>query len=149
MVNNRSVPANVVLPHLYYEHMEEALNWLTRTFGFTEHYRFALPDGQLHGVMMVYGDAWIMLKSLGAHSASPASLGATTQSLMIFVSDVEAHYRQARSVGAMIAEELIETEYGEKHYAALDTEGHLWMFAQHIKDVHPTEWGASMASPLA
>ncbi|WP_308637221.1 VOC family protein [Paenibacillus silvisoli] len=147
MVNNRSVPANLVLPHLYYEHVEEALHFLIRTFGFTEYYRFALPDGRLHGAMLYRGEAWVMLKSLGRHCASPASLGATTQSMMVFVDDVEAHYRHSQSAGAQIAEELIETEYGEKHYATLDIEGHLWQFAQHVNDVHPTEWGASMADP--
>ncbi|MBP3965997.1 VOC family protein [Paenibacillus lignilyticus] len=145
MILNRSVPSNHLVPHLYYENVAEALTWISQTFGFKEHYRFALPDGQLHGAMIYLGDVWVMLKSISRLTASPAKLGATTQSLMIFVSDIEAHYNGSKSAGALIVEELFETEYGERQYSVVDMENHLWQFSQHVKDVDPTAWGATLA----
>ena len=41
MIANRSVPTNTILPHIVYQDVTAALAWLTRVFGFTEHYRYA------------------------------------------------------------------------------------------------------------
>src|SRR2546421_630896 len=43
MIVNRSVPADTVLPHISYQNVADAIAWLTRTFGFTEHYRYGHP----------------------------------------------------------------------------------------------------------
>jgi uncharacterized glyoxalase superfamily protein PhnB len=32
--------------------------------------------------------------------------------------------------------------YGDRRYDAKDLEGHLWSFAQPMRDVSPAEWGA-------
>ncbi|SDX58079.1 VOC family protein [Paenibacillus sp. CF384] len=146
MIHNRSVPTNQVLPHLYYENVAEALTWVNQTFGFQEHFRFELPNGQLHGAMIYLGDVWVMLKSIDQLTASPIKLGAATQSLMLFVTDIEEHYNHSKTAGARIVEELFETEYGERQYAAVDIENHLWLFSQHVKDVDPTAWGATLAA---
>jgi len=144
-LKNRSVPTDYILPHVYYENMNDALTWLIEIFGFAEHFRFELPDGQLHGVMMHHGDAWIMLKNSGRTLTSPAKLGVATQSLMVFVEDVDEHYRRVKSSGARIVEELFDTEYGERQYSVQDQEGHIWMFSKHIRDVSPDSWGAKLA----
>lgn len=145
MIHNRSVPTDSMIPHLYYEDPATAAAWLSEAFGFTEHYRFELPDGRLHGVMMHFGDRWIMLKNANPHMVRPDRLGFSTQSLMIIVEAVDEHYAKATAAGARIVETLFETEYGERQYTALDTEGHVWMFAEHIRDVRPDSWGATMA----
>lgn len=141
MLKNRSVPADVILPHLTYQDVAAALVWLTKTFGFTEHYRYGQPDGaQMH-----LGDAWIMLNRARPGSASPAQIGHHTQSLTVFVDDVDAHFARAKSAGARIVEELHETEYGERQYGVVDLEGHHWLFSRHARDVSPEEWGATIA----
>ena len=43
MIPNRSVPTDTVLPHIAYRNLNEAIPWLTRTFGYTEHYRYGVP----------------------------------------------------------------------------------------------------------
>src|SRR5215203_6794772 len=88
---NRSVPADIVLPHLVYRDVAAAIAWLTTTFGFEEHYRYGPPDAP-QGAQMHLGDAWIMLTSARPGRDSPAHLGAYTQSLTVFVADVDAHY---------------------------------------------------------
>jgi len=140
-MKNRSVPVDTILPHVVYRDVAAAIDWLGRTFGFQEHYRYGAPDGaQLH-----LGNAYVMLKGARPGWSTPAQLGQATQTLSIFVEDVDAHYEHTRAAGAKIVEELNETAYGERQYVAEDPEGHRWLFAQHARDVAPEEWGATVA----
>jgi uncharacterized glyoxalase superfamily protein PhnB len=71
---------------------------------------------------------------------SPKSMGGhTTQSVMLYVDDVERHCEQARTAGAKIVEELATHDYGEDYwadrsYGALDPEGHMWWISQRVRD---------------
>jgi uncharacterized glyoxalase superfamily protein PhnB len=141
-MRNRSVPADTLLPHLVYEDVAAALAWLSSVFGFVEHYRYGESDGRVAGAQMHLGDAWIMLSEARPGRTSPAQIGAYTQSLTIFVDDVDAHYHRAKAAGAKIVEELHETMYGERQYGVLDLEAHHWLFSRHARDVNPAEWGA-------
>ena len=71
-----------------------------------------------------------------------------TQSLTVFVEDVDAHYERAKSAGARIVENLHETEYGERQYGVEDLEGHHWLFSRHARNVSPQEWGATVNQAL-
>jgi uncharacterized glyoxalase superfamily protein PhnB len=145
MVRNRSVPTDTVLPHITYQNVADALVWLTATFGFIEHYRYGEPGVRVDGAQMHLGDVWIMLNSARPGRTSPAQAGCETQSLTVFVGDVDAHYNRAKSAGAKIVEDLHETFYGERQYGVEDLEGHHWLFSQHARDVSPEEWGATLA----
>ena len=90
------------------------------------------------------GGAWIMVSSAREDRRSPAELGGRTQSLTVFVDDVEGHFTRALGSGAEIVEEPHETVYGEFQYAALDLEGHLWIFSRHARNLSPEEWGATI-----
>jgi len=144
-MTNRSVPTDTVLPHIVYRNVADAIVWLTRTFGFTEHYRYGEPGGPVSGAQMHLGGAWIMVTTARAWSASPAQLGYATQMLTVFVDDVDEHFERSKLAGAKIVEDLNETVYGERQYGAEDSEGHHWLFSRHARDVCPTEWGATMA----
>jgi uncharacterized glyoxalase superfamily protein PhnB len=139
MIENRSVPPSTILPHLTYRDVAEAIAWLTRAFGFSEHYRYGEP---IEGAQLHLGDAWIMLNGATGRRATPATLGYRTQSLTVFIEDVDAHFQRAKSAGAKIVEEPHETGYGEWQYAAEDLDGHHWLFSRHLRDVAPEEWGA-------
>ncbi len=143
MLTNRSVPTNIILPHIVYRDVVAAIAWLNRTFGFVEHYRFGDPA---NGAQMHLGGAWIMLRQARPGSGSPAQLGYATQSLTVFVEDVEAHFERSKSAGAKIVEELHETPYGELQYGVEDLDGHHWLFSRHARDVSPEAWGAKLAA---
>jgi len=145
MIENRSVPVDTVLPHVVYSDVTAAIAWLTHTFGFTEHYRYGEP-GAPNGAQMGLAKACIMLHRARPGSTTPAQSGFETQSLTVFVEDVDAHYRRSRVAGARIVEEPHETEYGEYQYAALDLDGHHWLFSRHARDADPREWGATVAA---
>ena len=142
MTANRSVPVDTVLPHIMYRNVADAVAWLTSVFGFTEHYRYGEP---VTGAQMYAGKACIMIKS-ARDNATPLQLGYGTQSLTIFVEDVDAHFARTKSAGAKIVEELQETVYGERQYGVEDLDGHHWLFSQHARDLSPDEWGATIAS---
>ncbi len=142
MLKNRSVPADVILPHVTYRNVADAIAWLTKAFGFAEHYRYGESGGRVDGAQMHLGDAWIMLRTARPGSASPAQAGLQTQSLTVFVEDVDAHFQNTKAAGARIVEDLHETEYGERQYGVEDLEGHHWLFSRHARDVSPEEWGA-------
>jgi len=143
-MKNRSVPADTILPHLVYTNVANAIAWLSDVFGFAEHYRYGDPEAP-SGAQMHLGEAWIMLTSARDGRQSPAQMGAWTQSLTVFVDDVDTHYRTAQSKGVKILEEPHETVYGEFQYAAEDHEGHHWIFSRHARDLAPDQWGAMIA----
>ncbi len=142
MLKNRSVPADTILPHVVYPDVAGAIEWLGRVFGFREHYRYGHPAA---GAQVHLGNAWIMLRGARPGSSSPLQAGTSTQSLTIFVEDVEAHYQRSLAAGAKIVEPLHETEYGELQYGVEDLAGHHWLFSRHARDLSPDAWGATLA----
>src|SRR5258708_38339718 len=100
MIANRSVPTDVVLPHVVYQDVAEAIAWLTKTFGFREHYRYGEPGGPISGAQMHLGNAWIMVNRAQAARGRPAQLGCTTQGLTALVGDLDAHFERAKPTAA-------------------------------------------------
>ena len=141
MIQNRSLPTNTILHHVYYPDLAVAIEWLTQTFGFREHYRYGDP---LSGAQVHLGDAWIMLKQTPADRTTPGQLGYGTQSLTVFVEDVDGHFAKTKAEGAKIVEELHETIYGERQYGGEDLAGHHWLFSCHARNLSPEEWGATV-----
>ena len=138
-MNNRSVPVNSLLPQLVYPNVDQAIRWLSHTFGFREHYRYGEPGNEA-GAQLFAGDACIMLhRANNDQHVGP-------QTLTIFIQDVELHHSHSKEAGATIVEEPHETIYGEFQYAALDHAGHKWLFSRHARDVAPEEWGARVAT---
>ncbi|HTZ72338.1 MAG TPA: VOC family protein [Candidatus Aquilonibacter sp.] len=144
-MKNRSVPADIVLPHVTYQNLDQAIGWLNRVFGFEEHYRYGSP---LSGAQLRLGEAWIMVNAAKPGFSSPARAGCATQSLTIFVQDVDGHHARAKAAGAKILEDPHETVYGEYQCAAEDLEGHHWLFSRHARDANPADWGATVKNPL-
>jgi predicted enzyme related to lactoylglutathione lyase/uncharacterized glyoxalase superfamily protein PhnB len=144
MLENRSVPPDTILPHVEYQDLAAAVAWLTKTFGFIEHYRYGDP---ISGAQLHIGNAWIMVNQAAPGTSSPAKLGYGTQSLTVFVDDVDAHFHNSQAAGAKIVEDLHVTEYGERQYGVEDLDGHHWLFSRHARDISPDEWGALIAQP--
>jgi len=140
-MKNRSVPADIMVPHVCYHDVDAACDWLCRVFGFSESFRYGDP---VSGVQVHRGQAVLMLHRVRDGGLNPAQLGYGTQMLTILVEDVDAHYEIAVEAGARIVEDLHETVYGERQYAVDDLEGHRWVWSQHARDMDPAEWGATV-----
>jgi uncharacterized glyoxalase superfamily protein PhnB len=146
VIFNRSVPTDVLLPHVVYSDVAEAIAWLGKTFGFREHYRYGDP-AHPNGAQMHLGKACIMLRDVRSGTSTPAQLRSATQSLTVFVEDVDAHFQKTKAAGARVVEELNETFYGERQYAVEDLAGHRWLFSRHAQNLSPADWGAVVAQP--
>ena len=128
-----------ITPYLYYEDVAAALDWLARAFGLEERVRMPGSDGRITHAEMECADGVVMLGWPAPEYRNPKRLGQVTQSLYVYVDDVDKHFRHARESGAVILEEPADQFYGDRRYGAEDPEGHHWFFAQHVRDFSPEE----------
>jgi PhnB protein len=119
-----------VVPYLLYADADAAMDWLIRTFGFTERVRDRQDDGTVrHGELLLGSGGVIMLGSPGADFRGPASLGQVTQLLCITVTGLSAHREHARAAGADVSD--ISLRANQAHsYTVDDPEGHRWYFSE-------------------
>lgn len=101
-----------------------------------------MPDetGKLTHAEIELGDGVVMMGHPGPDYKNPKHLGAATQLVYVYVEDVDAHFQKAKAAGAKILEEPEDQFYGGRRYSAEDPEGHVWNFAQRVRDVPPQEF---------
>jgi uncharacterized glyoxalase superfamily protein PhnB len=141
----------VVVPMLSYEDAGAAADWLVRAFGFSERHRFADQDGTVTHVELALGDGVVMLGSPPGYVGSRRHRErcAVARTMYETPYDVDAHAVQARRAGAEILSEPADQPQGDRIYRVEDFEGHRWMFATHLRDTEPEEWGATSAGAEA
>ena len=131
-----------IAPNVFYDDLPSALEWLEKAFGFTTRMSMPGPDGGIVHAEMDVEDSVVMMSPTSGADAwrSPKSLsGSVTVSLYVYVDDVDAHCRRARSAGATILAEPEDMFWGDRTYVVEDPEGHRWTFAQHVRDVAPED----------
>lgn len=124
---------------IFYDDARAAIDWLCAAFGFEARMVVEGEGGRIEHSQLVYGDGLIMVSQTGRRdfAVSPKG-GGNTQSLLVFVDDVDAHCEHARKSGAEIATEPENQDYGEDYwvdrsYEAIDLEGHHWWFNQRVR----------------
>jgi PhnB protein len=128
-----------ITPYLYYEDVAGAIEWLVRTYGFSERMRMPGPDGSVMHAEVECADGVVMLGCPSADYQNPSRLGQATQGLYVFVDDVDKHFEHAKASGATIVNEPEDQFYGDRRYTTEDPEGHQWFFATHVRDVAPED----------
>jgi uncharacterized glyoxalase superfamily protein PhnB len=122
------------------------IDWLCDAYGFEVRLKVEGEGGSIVHSELTYGEGLIMVNAervgkaaerFGVDMKSPLSAGCGTQSMMVFVDDVDAHCARARAAGARITQEPALHDYGEDYwadrsYGALDPENHMWWFTQRI-----------------
>jgi uncharacterized glyoxalase superfamily protein PhnB len=133
---------------VFYQDAAAAIDWLCDAFGFVIRQKIEGDGGRIEHCELTYGEGVIMVGQETPDARqpwkramrSPKSLnGQTTQSLMFFVDDADAHCAYARARGAEILEEPATHDYGPEHwsdrsYGARDPEGHVWWIAQRVRN---------------
>jgi uncharacterized glyoxalase superfamily protein PhnB len=140
---NQSAPAATVVPILVYADVAKAIEWLGGAFGFAERLRVE-HDGVVLHAQLVVGDGALMLGRQGAEYRAPRK-GEVSQYVHVTVENVDSHFEQAKASGARILNPPHDMPFGERQYSAEDPEGHRWTFSQHIADVPPEQWSATLA----
>ena len=129
-----------VIPMISYEDGVAALEWLANAFGFRETSRLRGQDGRLSHGEMKTGDGLIMLASPTPDYRSPkhhrenceqarkwSTVPWIIDGVLVYVSDLDQHFKRAKAAGATILSE-IEEGFPGRRYRAEDFEGHRWFF---------------------
>ena len=125
-------------PRLAYVDPEAALAFLTSAFGALERARIDVRGDDLM-VWLGFGQSTLMIGGSGAahHNLySPRVTGMPTAEVNVAVDDIDGHYQRAQAAGAVIAASLEDAPFGQRHYRAIDIEGHGWHFMKPLADVH-------------
>ena len=127
-------------PYLVCKHAAQAIEFYKKAFGATELYRIPMPDGRIgHAEIKIAGATIMLSEEFPEHGQSPATLGGTTVSILVYVPDVDAFAERAVAAGATLARPVEDQFYGDRSCRLLDPSGHNWSFATHIEDVSREE----------
>ena len=107
---------------LFYQDTPRALDWLQEAFGFDLSLKVEGDEGEIIHSELTFGSGVVMVaaEKSKAHPEStwrrsPLSIeGGNTQSVMVYVDDVDAHSEKARAAGARILSEPKNTDYGDE-----------------------------------
>jgi uncharacterized glyoxalase superfamily protein PhnB len=132
MLANRSIPQCTVIPQLAYPDVRRAAAWLCDAFGFSV--RIFIGD---HRVQLNVGDGAMVV----TEQKTPGPQRSSGISVMVRVTDADAHHERARRHGAVILRPPEDYAYGERQYSAEDLNGYVWTFSESIADVEPEDWG--------
>ena len=131
---------------VYYRDAGAMIDWLCAAYGFAIRLKVEGDGGRIAHSELTFGDGVVMVgeeasgehRRFGIDALSPLSAGGNTQSLMVYVDDVDAHCTTALAAGAKIVSEPALHDYGDDYwadrtYGTVDPEGHLWWFTQRIR----------------
>ena len=98
------------------------------------------PKSTMHASVRI-GDGVIFVADEMPMSTvkAPKSLGGTTSSVTLFVSDVDATFKNAVSAGAKSNMPVGDQFWGDRYGQVIDPDGHLWEIATHKEDLTADE----------
>jgi PhnB protein len=149
MANVKPIPDGYhsLTPYLIIDGAVDALEYYKKAFGATELFRME-HEGKIGHAEMKIGDSPFMLADGHAEMGykGPKAYGGTPVSLMIYVEDCDAIYKQAIDAGATELKGLQDQFYGDRSGTLTDPFGHVWTIATHKEDVTPEEMDKRMAA---
>lgn len=137
-----------IVPAVRYADPAAGAAWLCRVFGFRELLRQVDRDGRVRHVDLELDGGVVMVEPL-LTPEDAGEQGERGMSVMVHVPDVDRHCAAARAAGARVVMSPEDRPWGLRRYRALDHEGHLWEFVQHLRDVAPREWGAVVSATVS
>jgi PhnB protein len=126
-----------VQPYLHIRGAAKALDFYQKAFGATEKLRMPQDDGLIGHAEIQIGDSVIMLADEKPESGiySPTHFGGSAVSIMLYVENCDATYKQALAAGAKSLREPADQFYGDRMGGVEDPFGFQWWIGTHIKDV--------------
>lgn len=140
-----------IQPYLHVRGAAQAIEFYKKALGAAEVMRFPQPDGKLGHAEIRIGDSVVMLADeapeRGIHS--PEHYGGSAVSIMLYVEDCDAVYREAVAAGAKSLREPADQFYGDRTAGIQDPFGFQWWLGTHVKDVSMDEMMAAMSGQKA
>jgi PhnB protein len=152
MANVKPIPDGYhsVTPYLIVKGASDAIDFYKRAFGANELFRME-HQGLIGHAEIKIGDSPIMLSDEHPQMGfvGPATLGGSPVSIMIYVEDVDATFKQAIEAGGEEVKALQDQFYGDRSGTLKDPFGHTWHVATHKEDVSPEEMEKRIAAATA
>jgi PhnB protein len=130
-----------VTPYLSVDGADQAIAFYCDILGAVERVRMGGPDGKIGHAELEVGGSMIMLADsfpeMGA--PTPATLGGSPVTLMVYVADVDDVFARALDAGATEIAPVQDQFYGDRSGQFEDPFGHRWNVASHVEDVSPEE----------
>jgi PhnB protein len=132
---------HTVTPSLTVRDGAKAIDFYKKAFAAQERMRMPGPDGRLMHAELQVGDSIVMLADEMAEAGckAPASVGAVSSSLYVYVPDVDAAFTRAVEAGAKALMPPADMFWGDRFGTVEDPSGHRWGLATHKKDPSPAE----------
>jgi PhnB protein len=132
---------HTVTPYLAVDNAAEAIDFYQRAFGAKERVRMSGPGDSIMHAELEIGDSLVMLSDPfpQASTTPPKELGGTSVSIMAYVENIDAVYKQAVAAGATSLMEPDDMFWGDRFGSVQDPFGHSWTIATHVEDVEPAE----------
>lgn len=132
-----------VTPYLIIKGAAEAIEFYKKAFGAIELLRYPAPDGRIGHAEIKIGDSPIMLADeypeMGYGYSGPQTVGGSSVSIMIYVEDVDATFKQAIAAGGKEQRAVKDQFYGDRSGTLEDPFGHIWHVSTHKEDVSTEE----------
>ncbi len=112
-----------IVPYLFYDDAEAAMQWYTRVFGFAEIGRWPDESGKIQNAEMRVGTTELWLDGSGRRDDKddrPTWIG-------VWVEDVDAVYERVRKAGVE-CEAPVDRDFGVRMLNVADPMGYLWGF---------------------
>ena len=143
---------NAIIPYLVVPNAVKAMAFYQSAFGAREVMRMPGPGGQgtMHAEMK-FGDSTLMLTDENPQweMKSPATLGGSPVSLMIYVEDVDQVVKTAIAAGCEMKFPVADMFWGDRMGKLSDPFGYHWSVATHVEDVPEEEMPQRQADWLA
>ncbi|HVX65841.1 MAG TPA: VOC family protein [Bryobacteraceae bacterium] len=131
----KPIPDNyhAVTPYLIVSDAARLIDFLKQAFEAQEIERFLQPDGRvMHAEVRIRDSVIMMGEPMPGMTVMPASL-------LLYVTDCDAAYRQAIAAGATAINEPADQFYGDRSGGLKDPAGNMWWISTHKEDVAPEE----------
>lgn len=139
---------NEFVPYLSVTDAEAAIAFYSSAFGTKPSLLLNMPDGRvMHCEFQIGGARFFLSDELPEHGGtpSPASLGATTVAVHLYVDDCDAMVAQMKGNGAVVLMDPVDMFWGERFARVRDPFGHEWGITTHQHDMTPAEIQAAAA----
>lgn len=130
-----------VTPYLTFDDTAAAIEFYKQAFGAQETLRLPTPDGTVVHAEMQIGNARVMMGApcpeKGNQSAK--TLNGSPVGFCIYVADVEAAFKKAKSAGMTEKKPIEDMFWGDRMGSLKDPFGFEWSIAQRVREVAPAE----------
>jgi PhnB protein len=128
---------HTITPYLVIKGAAAAIDFYKAAFGATELFRMPQPDGRVGHAELRIGDSVFMLADEfpEMNVVGPKTLGGSAVGLLLHVSDADAMFAKAVSLGAQVTKPMADQFYSDRSGTLLDPFGHRWTISAHIEDV--------------